>query len=62
MEMDSLREVVGLLYSALAVAAGGDDLLRDSNQILRDAVDAGAISDPETRTTIMNLVRECALH
>jgi len=59
--MDSLREVVGLLYVALASAAGGDELLHDSNQLLRDAVEAGAIANPETRDAIMALVRECSL-
>jgi hypothetical protein len=56
--MDSLREVVGLLYVALASAAGGDELLHDSNQLLRDAVEAGAIVNPETRSATMTLVRE----
>lgn len=56
--MESLREVVGLLYVALASAAGGDELLQDSNRLLRDAVEAGAIDNPETRNAIMALVRE----
>jgi hypothetical protein len=63
--MDSLREVVGLLYVALASAAGGDELLHDSNQLLRDAVEAGAIANPATRKTIMLIVKDCspdALH
>ena len=57
-DMDSLREVVGLLYVALASAAGGDKLLQDSNRLLRDAVVAGAIANPETRNAIMALVRD----
>jgi len=63
--MDSLREVVALLYIALASAAGGDELLHDSNRLLRDAVEAGAIANPETRNAIMLLVKDCspdALH
>ena len=56
--MESLREVVGLLYVALASAAGGDELLQDSNRLLRDAVEAGAIDNPETRNAIMALVRK----
>ena len=53
-----LREVVGLLYVALASAAGGDELLHDSNRLLRDAVEAGAIANPETRNAIMALARD----
>ena len=56
--MDSLREVVGLLYVALASPTDGDELLHDSNKLLRDAVEAGAIANPETRNAIMALVRE----
>jgi hypothetical protein len=56
--MDSIREVVGLLYVALASPADGDELLHDSNKLLRDAVEAGAIANPETRNAIMALVRE----
>lgn len=54
--MDSMNEVVSLLYVALATAAGGRDLLDDSNQILRTAVENGNISRPDTRQAIMALV------
>jgi hypothetical protein len=50
--------VVGLLNVALASPADGDKLLHDSNKLLRDAVEAGAIANPETRNAIMALVRE----
>jgi hypothetical protein len=59
--METLREVVGLLYIALASAAGGDELLQDSNQSLRDAVEAAAIANPKTRNAVMTLVRESSL-
>lgn len=52
----SMKEVVGLLYVALATAAGGRDLLDDSNRILRTAVETGRISRPDTRQAIMALV------
>jgi hypothetical protein len=29
--MDTMQEMVGLLYVSLAIAAGGNDLLEDSN-------------------------------
>jgi len=32
--------------------------LQDSNRLLRDAVGAGAIANPETRNAIMALVRD----
>jgi hypothetical protein len=54
--MDTTNEVVGLLYVALATAAGGRDLLDDSNNILRAAVEGGHISRPDTRQAIMALV------
>jgi hypothetical protein len=40
----STQEVIGLLYVSLAIAAGGRDLLKDSNDILRKAVEAGSVS------------------
>ena len=54
--MSTMDEVVGLLYVALATAAGGRDLLDDSNKILRTAVETGRISRPDTRQAIMALV------
>jgi hypothetical protein len=54
--MDSMKEMVGLLYVALATAAGGRELLADSNQILREALESGSISRPDTRQAIMALV------
>ncbi len=54
--MDATNEIVGLLYVALATAAGGRELLDDSNNILRAAVESGHISRPDTRREIMALV------
>ena len=54
--MDTTNEIVGLLYVALATAAGGRDLLDKSNNILRAAVADGHISRPDTRKEIMALV------
>ena len=42
--MNSMQEVVGLLYVALAIAAGGNDLLEDSNDILRTVIKSGSLS------------------
>jgi hypothetical protein len=53
--MNSMQEVVGLLYVSLAIAAGGNDLLEDSNDILRTAIESGSLS-PDARQTIKALV------
>jgi hypothetical protein len=50
------EEVIGLLYIALATAAGGRALLDDSNAILRKAMEAGTISRPDTRRAIASLI------
>ena len=54
--MDSTTEIIGHLYVALATAAGGRDLLDDSNRILTSALQSGAISRPETRKAISSLI------
>jgi hypothetical protein len=53
--MNSMKEIVGLLYVSLAIAAGGSELLEDSNDILRAAIESDSIG-PDTRRTIMALV------
>ena len=56
--MESFRQALGAIYVALADAAGGDDVLRNANTILTDAVDAGAVDDPYARTMLKWLVRD----
>ena len=53
--MNSMHEVVGLLYVSLAIAAGGNDLLEDSNDILRIAIESGSLS-PDARQALEALV------
>jgi hypothetical protein len=53
--MNSMQGIVGLLYVSLAIAAGGNDLLEDSNDILRTAIESGSIG-ADTRQAIMALV------
>ena len=53
--MNSMHEVVGLLYVSLAIAAGGNDLLEDSNDILRIAIESGSLS-PDARQALKALV------
>ena len=50
--MEALRQVIAALYVALGEAAGGPRALRRANQVLRDAIADGAVSDP---TAIMLL-------
>jgi hypothetical protein len=57
--MDDTNELCSLLYVALATAAGGRELLDQSNDILRTAVDTGRVSRPDTRRTIKTLLALC---
>jgi hypothetical protein len=50
-----MHEIVGLLYVALAIAAGGSDLLEDSNDILRTAIERGSLS-PDARQALKALI------
>jgi hypothetical protein len=54
--MDPTSEIVSILYVALATAAGGRELLDSSNDILRTAVETGAVSRPDTRRAISALI------
>jgi hypothetical protein len=56
--MESFRQALGAVYVALADAAGGDDVLRNANVVLTDAVNAGAVDDPYARTMLKWLVRD----
>jgi hypothetical protein len=58
--MDSTNEVISVLYVALATAAGGRELLDNSNDILRTAIETGAISRPDTRRAISALIAATA--
>lgn len=53
--MNGMHEVVGLLYVSLAIAAGGNDLLEDSNDILRIAIESGSLSS-DARQALKALV------
>jgi hypothetical protein len=55
--MDSnLNEMIVAVYVALAHAAGGRVLLEDANDILRTAVESGAISRADTCKAISALI------
>ncbi len=53
--MNSMHEVVGILYVSLAIAAGGNELLEDSNDILRIAIERDSVS-PDARRALKALV------
>jgi hypothetical protein len=58
--MDSQNEVIAALYVALAHACGGRRVLNDANDILKTAVESGAISSPNTRRAISALIAATA--
>jgi len=58
--MESFRQCLGAIYVALADAAGGDEVLRNANTILSDAISAGAVDDPSARAMLKMLVEETA--
>lgn len=44
--MEGLRQAAVMMYLAIAEAAGGDDILRRANGVIRGALDDGVIDDP----------------
>ena len=56
MDSSPMNEMIVAVYVALAHAAGGRELLKNSNDILRTAVDTGAISRPDTCRAISALI------
>jgi hypothetical protein len=56
-KMESVRQMLSTIYLALAEAAGGDEVLRDANQIITDAIDVGAVDDIYARSALTALVR-----
>jgi hypothetical protein len=55
--MESVRQMLSTIYLALAEAAGGDEVLHEANQIITDAVNAGAVDDIYARSALQALVR-----
>jgi hypothetical protein len=45
--MEGLRQALCMIYVALAEAAGGDAVLRQANEIIRDGLEDGVIDDPD---------------
>ena len=54
--MESMRQMLGTIYLALA-EAGGEGLLEDANEIIQDAIDCGSVDDPYARSALLALVR-----
>jgi hypothetical protein len=56
--MNSFRQVMAAIYVALAEAAGGPAALRRANQVLRDAIADGAVSDPTAIRLLESLAHD----
>ena len=54
--MESVRQMIGTIYLALANAAG-EGVLEDANTILTDAINSGAVDDIYARSALQTLVR-----
>jgi hypothetical protein len=56
--MESVRQMIGTIYLALAGAVG-EGVLEDANRIITDNIDSGAVDDPYARSALQALVRSC---
>jgi hypothetical protein len=54
--MEAVRQMLGAIYVALATA-GGEEVMRNANDILKAALDAGAVDDVYARSALTHLVR-----
>jgi hypothetical protein len=54
--MEAIRQMLGAIYVALATA-GGEEVMRNANDILKAALDAGAVNDVYARSALTHLVR-----
>ena len=58
--MNGFSQALGAIYVALATASGGESGLQRANKSLTDAVNSGAVNDPDARIAITSLVRACS--
>jgi hypothetical protein len=54
--MESIRQMIGTLYIALADAMG-EDALAEANATITRAIDSGAVDDPYARSALRKLIR-----
>jgi hypothetical protein len=54
--MEAVRQMLGAIYVALATA-GGEEVMRNANDIIKAALDAGAVDDAYARSALTHLVR-----
>jgi hypothetical protein len=54
--MESVRQMIGTIYLALASSAG-EGVLEDANRVIEDAINAGAVDDLYARSALQALVR-----
>lgn len=54
--MESVRQMIGTIYLALAETIG-EDAVEDANKIILDACNSGAVDDIYARSALTALVR-----
>ena len=54
--MEAVRQMLGAIYVALATA-GGEEVMRNANDIIKAALDAGAVNDAYAQSALKHLVR-----
>jgi hypothetical protein len=54
--MEAVRQMLGAIYVALATA-GGEEVMRNANDIIKVALDVGAVDDDYARSALTHLVR-----
>ena len=58
--MESVRQMLGTMFIALADASG-DDVLAKACETITRAIDAGGVDDLYARSALQALVRSCAV-
>jgi hypothetical protein len=58
MKMESVRQMLGTMFIALADASG-DDVLERACETITRAIDTGSVDDLYARSALEGLVRSC---
>jgi hypothetical protein len=56
--MDMLQQVLAALYVSICEACGGAQVRLAANQVLRDAIDDGAVDDPAAILLLESIAAE----
>ena len=57
--MESVRQMLGTMFIALADASGGDEVLERACETITRAIDSGGVDDLYARSALQALVRSC---